>query len=106
MKSSDKKISKTDEKKTATIICNCPICIAEYLEDIENLEEIENRPKVYVVEFKGIPEIAFETEEDMEAYFREEGTTLEKVKDEMENCGNPRYAYQEIYLKKTGDIHE
>jgi hypothetical protein len=41
--------------------------------------------EVYVVLFKWIPEVAFYREKDLAAYLRKEGTSLKKVREDMEN---------------------
>jgi hypothetical protein len=41
--------------------------------------------EIHVVLFKGIPEVAFYKEKDLATYLKKEGTSLEKVREDMES---------------------
>jgi len=41
--------------------------------------------EIHVVLFKGIPELAFYNQDNLAAYLKKEGTSLEKVREDMEN---------------------
>ena len=45
--------------------------------------------EIHIVLFKGIPEVAFYEEKGVIAYLRKEGTSLEKVHEDMGNNPMP-----------------
>lgn len=49
---------------------------------------------IHVVSFKGIPEVAFYSNDDLMAYLKKEGTSLEKALEDMENNPMPDW---EVY---------
>ena len=46
---------------------------------------------IHVVLFKGIPEVAFYKRDDLAAYLKNEGTSLEKVREDMGNNPMPEW---------------
>lgn len=55
--------------------------------------------EIHIVLFKGIPEVAFYEEKGVAAYLRREGTSLEKVHEDMENNPMPSWEVYTVEVK-------
>ena len=47
--------------------------------------------EIHIVLFKGIPEVALYKRDKLAAYMKKEGTSLEKVREDMENNAMPEW---------------
>ncbi len=54
---------------------------------------------IHVVLFKGIPEVAFYKEQDLDVYLKREGTSLRKVRADMESNPVPSWEVHTIGAK-------
>ena len=55
--------------------------------------------EIHIVLFKGIPEVAFYEEKEVAAYLRNEGTSLEKVREDMEANPIPEWEVYNIEME-------
>jgi hypothetical protein len=54
---------------------------------------------IYVASFKGIPEVAFYKEKELETYLKKEGTSFKKVQEDMENNPMAEWEVHEIEVR-------
>lgn len=55
--------------------------------------------EIHVVSFKGVPEVAFYKEKDLAVYLKKEGTSLKKVRYDMENNPMPEWEVHTVEIR-------
>ncbi len=55
--------------------------------------------EIHVLSFKGIPEVGFFRRDELAAYLKKEGMSLEKVRVDMENNLNPDLEVYSVEVK-------